>query len=213
MRENTQPATKIIQIPEHAETPVSKLREIIFSEFGVQVNQQRIKIGDITLEDWDDEDRILLLQNYPNIHDGATIHLEVMEEPDQAMNIILKEPYKCRRLKPSKKDLCFPDSSSIYPPKGMFSSYSDLPNDIVPPSSITIHNPDKMTLMRLYKIVGECEYHRGISSNNCLDIEEKNQIDGTWTKTATIDVKDDSATIKSIAALKDGCRVSRLMKT
>ena len=211
VRENTQPATKIIHIPEHAKTPVSKLREIIFSEFAVPINQQRIKIGDITLEDWDDDDRILLLQNYPNIHDGATIHLEVMEESDRVMNIVLKEPSTFSRLSPSKKDLCFPDSSSIYPPKGIWSSYSDLPKDIVPPSSITIHNPDKMTLMRLYKIVKECEYKH--NSDNCLDIEEKNQIDGAWTKTTTIDVKDDSATVKSIAALKDGCRVSVPRKT
>ena len=40
----------------------------------------------------------------------------------------------------------FSDLSSIYLPKGMFSSYLDLCKDIVSPSSVTIHNPDKMTL-------------------------------------------------------------------
>ena len=197
-------AIEIIHLPEHAMTPVFKVREIICSKFSLPINQQKIKVGEIVLEDWDEIYRPLLLRNYPTIYDRATIHLE---KSDPVMNIIFKRPSKTSKLLPSENNLYFQHSSSKNSDKLVIFPKNSKDRIVVPPSSINIHNPDKMTISTLAKIVSECQDKTGFQKDY-LDIEEVNHTDGTWSKKISINIKDNFDPVKSTAALKDGCRVS-----
>ena len=198
------PAMEIIHLPEHAMTPVFKLREIICSKFGLPINQQKIKVGEIVLEDWDEIYKPLLLRNYPTIYDSVTIHLE---KSDPVMNIILKQPSKTFKLLPSENNLYPPHSSSKDSEGLIIFPKNTKDHIVVPPSSININNPDKMTIMTLAKIVSQCqngiEYRQGY-----LNIEEVNHTYGTWSKKTSINFEHNYDTVKSTTALKDGCRVN-----
>ena len=45
------------------------------SALSILPHQQKLTIGTTVLEDWDEEGKVLLLCNYPSIHDGVTIYL------------------------------------------------------------------------------------------------------------------------------------------
>ena len=55
--------------------PIVKLKECIEECTGVPTHQQRLTIGSTIVEDWDDEDRMMFIGNYPNIHDGSLLYL------------------------------------------------------------------------------------------------------------------------------------------
>ena len=60
--------------------PIVKLKECIEECTGVPTHQQRLTIGSTIVEDWDDEDRMMFIGNYPNIHDGSLLYLVQLEE-------------------------------------------------------------------------------------------------------------------------------------
>ena len=60
-------------------TPIVKLRECIEECTGVPTHQQRLTIGSTIVEDWDDEDRMMFIGDYPNIHDGSLLYLVQLE--------------------------------------------------------------------------------------------------------------------------------------
>ena len=60
-------------------TPIVKLRECVEECTGVATHQQRLTIGSTIVEDWDDEDRMMFIGDYPNIHDGSLLYLVQLE--------------------------------------------------------------------------------------------------------------------------------------
>ena len=208
--QTSSPAPEVIIIPELGMTPVFKLRQIICNKlstqpiFSIQPIYQKIFINETILEDWDNEGRPLLLRNYPTIHDGATIFLEMKvmkvktsgitwtNQDVDPMTINLKHPSKKPTLLPSSKNLSFHVLSS---------------ERIVPPSSINIHNPDKMTQETLAQIVSQCEGGVGFTSGikSCLYINN-----GLFSQSAQFqrfNVQNKS-TVDRIPGLKMGCTVS-----
>ena len=59
--------------------PIVKLREYVEKCTGVPTHQQRLTIGSTIVEDWDDEDRMMFIGDYPNIHDGSLLYVEQLE--------------------------------------------------------------------------------------------------------------------------------------
>ena len=192
--QTSSPAPEVISIPKLGMTPVFELRQIICNKLSIEPIDQKIFIDETILEDWDDEGRPLLLRNYPTIHDGATISLEMKVETSGRfginidlipVTINLKCPSKKPTLLPSSKNLSFPVLSS---------------ERIVPPSSINIHNPDKMTQDTLAQIVSQCEGGFGFTSG----IYIKRQPYGQFEKFDIIK----NSTVNRIRALQMGCTVS-----
>ena len=59
--------------------PIAKLRECVEECTGVPTYQQRLMIGSIIVEDWDDENRMMFIGDYSNIHDGSLLYLVQLE--------------------------------------------------------------------------------------------------------------------------------------
>ena len=55
--------------------PIVKLKECIEECTGVPTHQQRLTIGDTIVEDWDEEDRMMFIGDYPNIQHGSLLYL------------------------------------------------------------------------------------------------------------------------------------------
>ena len=60
-------------------TPIVKLRECIEECTSVPTHQQRLTIGSTIVEDWDHENRMMFIGDYPNIHDGSLLYLVQLE--------------------------------------------------------------------------------------------------------------------------------------
>ena len=58
------------------------------------------------LEDWDEEDKPLVLYNYPSIQNGSTIHLIVLIKGMHVKNKS-RSQVDCSSVSPSKKNLYF----------------------------------------------------------------------------------------------------------
>ena len=71
-------------------TPIFRLRELVEECTGVPTHQQRLTIGSTIVEDWDDEDRMMFIGDYPNIHDGSLLYL-VQLEGGSRMKVKLRE--------------------------------------------------------------------------------------------------------------------------
>ena len=55
--------------------PIVKLREFVEKCTGVPTHQQRLTIGSTILEDWDPEDKMMFIGDYPAIHSGSLLYL------------------------------------------------------------------------------------------------------------------------------------------
>ena len=73
-------------------TPIVKLRECVEESTGVPTHQQRLTIGSTIVEDWDDEDRMMFIGDYPNIHDGSLLYL-VQLEGGSRMKVEFRDDY------------------------------------------------------------------------------------------------------------------------
>ena len=95
-----------IQLPDHSCTSVMSLREKIRDSLEVPTYQQRLMLGETELEDWDEENKPLVLYNYPSVQNGSTIYLIVLTE-----GIHVKKgfsgPQILQRVLPSRRNLCF----------------------------------------------------------------------------------------------------------
>ena len=177
------PASENITLPEFGMTPVFKLRDIICNKFSILPKNQNITIGETILDDWDEENKPLLLRNYPSIHDGATIHLEKTRGLRfQPMTI---------KVRSTSSNILIPSSRNL--------SFPVLPSEkIVPPSSINIHYPDKMTKSTLVEIVRQCE-----NKTTCHDLYI---IQNFFTR--ELERYGNNCTINQMKDLHDGCEVS-----
>ena len=59
--------------------PIVKLKECIEECTGVPTHQQRLTIGDTIVEDWDEEDKMMFIGDYPNIQHGSLLYLIQLE--------------------------------------------------------------------------------------------------------------------------------------
>ena len=113
-----------IQLPNHSRTSVMSLREKVEDALKVPTYQQRLMLGETELEDWDEENKPLVLYNYPSIQNGSTMHLIVLTE-----GIHVKKGFsglrEIERVSPSRRNLCFDlkEKDFVYRP-----SYVNIPN-------------------------------------------------------------------------------------
>ena len=56
-----------------------KLKECVEESTGVPTHQQRLTVGDTILEDWDEEDRMMFIGDYPTIQHGTLLYLIQLE--------------------------------------------------------------------------------------------------------------------------------------
>ena len=192
------PPSEIITLPEFGMTPVFKLRDIIHNKFSIIPKHQKITIGETILDDWDEEGKPLLLRNYPFIHDGATIHLEETRGLRfEAMTINVRSPSFIWGIQSGKKSS---DKKSLIPSSKNL-SFPVLPSEkIVPPSSINIHYPNKMTKSTLVKIVKNCEDNKGTVGLYIIQNENSHQLERS----------DENSTIDQMKTLQDGCVATTL---
>ena len=64
-----------VELEDHRNTAIFQLKEKVHSALSILPHQQKLTIGTTVLEDWDEDGKVLLLCNYPSIHDGVTIEL------------------------------------------------------------------------------------------------------------------------------------------
>ena len=130
-------------------TPVFHLRELVQKEFSIPPHRQKLTIGTTVLEDWDEDVKVLLVCNYPSIHDGVTIELVHVTE---GIHVKLEGVDDKTSLKKSEKGLLMSKWQQICPPK-----------------YINIPNPREMTVRMLGNIMTNCGLKvRGQVFNNSL---------------------------------------------
>lgn len=131
---------KILHLKDLALTAIYKLRELIHDALSISTCQQILSIRDTILEDWDEDGKPLLVRNYPEIFDGATICLVSQTE---GIRVNLSINYqRVVSIATSSKNLHSSTSSE---------------RAISSPSYINICNVKEMMLSRLIKIVAQCE--------------------------------------------------------
>ena len=129
-------ANRNIHLTRCENTPVFHLRELVQKEFSIPPHQQKLTAGTTVLEDWDEDGKVLLLCNYPSIHDGVTIELCHVTE---GIHVKLEGVYDTTSLKISEKN-------------GLLSKRQK----ICPPKYINIPNPREMTVRMLGNIMTNC---------------------------------------------------------
>ena len=67
------------ELKAHRNTAVFQLKEKISSKLDILPHQQKLTAGTTVLDDWDEDGKVLLLCNYPSIHDGVTIELDFLK--------------------------------------------------------------------------------------------------------------------------------------
>ena len=127
---------KDIRLASSRYTPVFHLRELVQKEFSIPPHQQKLTAGTTVLEDWDEDGKVLLLCNYPYIHDGVTIELCHVTE---GIHVKLEGVDDKISLKISEKN-------------GILSKEPK----ICPPDHINIPNPREMTVRILGNIMTNC---------------------------------------------------------
>ena len=135
-------------------TPVFHLRELIQKKFSIPPHQQKLTAGTTVLEDWDEDGKVLLLCNYPAIHDGVTIELVRVTN---GVYVKLSDVDDGTSLEKSEK--------------GLLSKKQK----ICPPKYINILNPREMTVRMLGNIMTNCGLKvRDQIFNNCSVISISN---------------------------------------
>ena len=127
---------KNIRLTSCQNTPMFHLRELVEEQFSIPPHQQKLTIGTTVLEDWDEDGKVLLLCNYPYIHDGVTIELCHVTE---GIHVKLEGVDDKISLKISEKN-------------GILSKQPK----ICPPDHINIPNPREMTVRILRNIMTNC---------------------------------------------------------
>ena len=133
------------ELEAHRNTAVFQLKEKISSKLHILPHQQKLTAGTTVLDDWDEDGKVLLVCNYPSIHDGVTIYLVCLTEGIR-VNVahhLCKEVI--RKLEISTRNLLpFPGDQNISPPK-----------------YINIPNPKKFTIRHLANIKSNFSEHYG----------------------------------------------------
>ena len=65
-------------LQDHKYAPTFSLKKTGSSTLSIPPHQQKLTVGSIVLEDWDEDGNVLLLCNYPSIYDGVTIQFHLV---------------------------------------------------------------------------------------------------------------------------------------
>ena len=137
-----------IQLPNHSRTSVMSLREKVEDALKVPTYQQRLMLGETELEDWDEENKPLVLYNYPSIQNDSTMHLIVLTE-----GIHVKKGFsglrEIERVSPSRRNLCFDLKEKDF---------------VYRPSYVNIPNTKRLTLKQLKSRLNPNSWYRQTSS-------------------------------------------------
>ena len=177
---------KILHLKKLALTAIYELRELVHGALSVSTCQQRLLVRNTILEDWDEDGSLLLVRNYPEIFDGATVYL-----------VCLTEGIRVNLSITSRHDISMATSS-----KNLHSSTTST-RKFYPPSYINICNVKEMMLSRLIKIVSKCEGNRFCKSA-LYEVSSSSRSPGI----AYLDSGHQDKNIASIAWLVDGCTIS-----
>ena len=162
------PCTKIeLVISNPRSTTVHSLRENIQAELSIPTHQQKLLVGDIVLEEWDEDGKIMLLANYPTLFAGATISVVKLTDGIQTKHDIVKSKYtqctalgKCLTLKVSEQNAVdTPTHTDIPIP------YSWNKSNIC--TCIDMHCTQEITIEKMYRIFENIEGCR-IEKNSTL---------------------------------------------
>ena len=176
---------KTLHLQNLALTAIFELRELVRDALSVSTCQQRLSVRDTILEDWDRDGKLLLVRNYPEIFDGATLYLVCLTEGIR-VNLSINHTRVV---------------SMVTSPKNLQSSTTTT-KTIFPPSYINICNVKEMMLSRLIKIVAECEGNT-YSNSALYEVSFSSRNPGI----ANLD-SDGDKNVASIAWFVHGCTIS-----
>ena len=177
---------KTLRLKNLALTAIFQLRKLVRNALSVSTCQQRLSVRDTILEDWDEDGKPLLVRNYPEIFDGATLYLVCLTEGIQV---------NLSRIRHKRV------VSMVTSPKNLRSSTTTT-ETIFPPSYINICNVKEMMLSRLIKIVAECEGNT-YSNSALYEVSFSSRNPGI----ANLD-SDGDKNVASIAWFVHGCTIS-----
>ena len=188
---------KILHLQNLASTAIYELRELVHDALSVSTCQQRLSVCDMILEDWDEDGRLLLVRNYPEIFDGATVYLVCLTE---GIRVNLSKTHRSDIFNMSMAISC----NNLYPSTTFIRKF-------FPPSYINICNVKEMMLSRLIKIVAECEGIKffGDKYSALYEVSSSSRSRGI----AYFDSDHGDANVSSIAWLVDGCTISIYAQT
>ena len=177
---------KILHLQNLALTAIYELRELVHDALSVSTCQQRLTVCDTILEDWDEDGSLLLVRNYPEIFDGATVYLVCLTEGIRG------------NLSITRRHNMFMAAS----PKNLHPSTTSTA-EFYPPSYINICNVKEMMLSRLIKILAVCEGNR-YHYSALYEVSSSSISPGI----AYFDSDHKDTNVASIAWLVDGCTIS-----
>ena len=132
-------------------TAVHYLRELVETKLSIPTYQQKLVVGDIVLEDWDEQGNVMLLANYPKIHDGATMYVVQLTEGIKVMhNLVAKNVCVLAKVSGTNA-IDLPGEVNIY-------TYSPFVLSATPSTAtctknyINIPNTQEFSIEKLYKI-------------------------------------------------------------
>ena len=100
------PCTKIeLVISNPRYTTVQSLRSKIQAELSIPTHQQKLLVGDIVLEEWDEDGKIMLLANYPTLFAGATISVVKLTDGIQMKHDVAKSNCHSRSIESLKLEV------------------------------------------------------------------------------------------------------------
>ena len=192
---------KILHLQNLALTAIYELRELVHDALSVSTCQQRLSVCDTILEDWDEDGRLLLVRNYPEIFDGATVYLVCLTEGIR-VNLSITSRYD---IYMARYDMSMAASRNNLHPSTTFT------RKFFPPSYINICNVKEMMLSRLIKIVAVCEACKVFGDNYSAlyEVSSSSRSHGI----GYFDSDRGDTNVSSIAWLVDGCTISIYAQT
>ena len=132
-------------------TTVHFLRELVETKLSIPTYQQKLVVGDIILEDWDEQGNVMLLANYPKIHDGATMYVAQLTEGIKVMHNLVANNVRVQAKVSGNSAIDLPPEVDIYPSQCL---------SLVKPSTATctknyinIPSTQEFSIEKLYKIL------------------------------------------------------------
>ena len=132
-------------------TTVHFLRELVQTKLSIPTYQQKLVVGDIVLEDWDEQGNVMLLANYPKIHDGATMYVVQLTEGIKVMhNLVANNVRVLTKVSGT--------NAIDLPPEVDINIYSPVVSSATPSATCTknyinIPSTQEFSIEKLYKIL------------------------------------------------------------
>ena len=139
------PCTKIeLVISNPRYTTVHSLKSEIQAELSVPTHQQKLLVGDIVLEEWDEDGKIMLLANYPTIFAGATISVVKLTDGIQMKHNVAKFTESLKLEVSEQNAVDTPTHINVSPSSYNVSSIR---------YCIDVHCTQEITIEKIYRII------------------------------------------------------------